>query len=158
MSKVKLYFSNRQNKFQLPNGLKTLARRCCETVLEEEKIDAAAEISLTIVDDDEIKELNGKYRGKNYVTDVLSFPMGESGDYDINPDTGCLLLGDIVISAEKAAQQAKEYGHSFEREFCFLTVHSALHLLGYDHEINAEQEKIMFDKQKNILTKAGLPR
>lgn len=133
-------------------------RKCCAASLKEEKIKEKAEVSLTIVSNEEIKELNLEHRGKDSVTDVLSFPLGENGEFDVDPETNRIMLGDIVISAERAAEQAKEYGHTFEREMCFLATHSMFHLLGYDHEVSEEEEKIMFDKQKKVLDKLGINR
>lgn len=158
MPKVKIYFSNRQKETELPDGLRTNIRKCCEAALAEEQIEEDAEVSVTVVDNTEIKELNRKHRDKDNVTDVLSFPMGDDGEFDINPDTGRIMLGDIVISAPKAKEQAQEYGHSIMRELCFLATHSMFHLLGYDHEVSAEEEKIMFDKQNKVLEKLGITR
>ena len=158
MPKVKIYFSNRQRDVELPKDLRTNIRKCCEEALAEEQIEEDAEVSVTVVDNTEIRELNREHRNKDSVTDVLSFPMGENGEFDINPDTGRIMLGDIVISAPKAEEQAKEYGHSLMRELCFLAAHSVFHLLGYDHEVSAEEEKIMFDKQGRVLEKLGITR
>ena len=158
MSKVKLYVSNRQNKISVPNGLRTTIRKCCEEALKSEGFEGSAEISLTYVDNVQIREMNKEYRDKDAVTDVLSFPLGENGDYDVNPDTGCYMLGDIVISLERAEEQAKEYGHSFERETAFLATHSMFHLLGYDHENSAEEDELMRKKQSAVLEKLGICR
>ena len=158
MPKVKIYFSNRQKEVKLPEGLRTNIRKCCEEALAEEQIDNDAEVSVTVVDNGEIRELNREHRGKDSVTDVLSFPMGEDGEFDENPDTGRIMLGDIVISAPRAEEQANEYGHSLMRELCFLATHSMFHLLGYDHEVSKKQEKIMFDKQSRVLEKLGITR
>lgn len=158
MSKVKIYFSNRQKETELPKGLRTNIRKCCEEALSEEQIEDDAEVSVTVVDNAEIRELNREHRDKDSVTDVLSFPMGEDGEFDVNPDTGRIMLGDIVISAPKAKEQAQEYGHSLMRELCFLATHSMFHLLGYDHEVSEEEEKIMFDKQNKVLEKLGITR
>ncbi|MCH5200603.1 MAG: rRNA maturation RNase YbeY [Oscillospiraceae bacterium] len=158
MPKVKIYFSNRQKQVKLPEGLRTNIRKCCEEALSAEQIEVDSEVSVTVVDNAEIKKLNREHRDKDKVTDVLSFPMGADGEYDINPDTGRIMLGDIVISASKAEDQAKEYGHSLMRELCFLTTHSMFHLLGYDHEVSVEEEKIMFDKQNMVLEKLGITR
>ena len=89
---------------------------------------------------------------------MLSFPLGENGEYDINHDTGAKLLGDIVISAEKAVEQAEEYNHPLQREIGFLTVHSMLHLLGYDHEKGGLEEVRMREKEEAVLTQVGLKR
>ena len=90
-------------------------------------------------------------------TDVLSFPMGENGVYDVNHDTGAKILGDIVISMEKAVEQAKRYDHSLEREVGYLTAHSMLHLLGYDHETSGLDRVRMREKEEQIMTQLGLP-
>lgn len=158
MSKVKLYFSNHQKSIDLPKGLKTLIRKCCEEALAEEEIEDEAEVNLTVVDNEEIHKMNLEYREKDAATDVLSFPMSDGEEFDIDPETNRIMLGDIVISAERALEQAKEYGHSFEREMCFLATHSMFHLLGYDHEVSEEEEKIMFEKQEKVLQKLGINR
>lgn len=155
--RIKLIFSNNVGaniSFFLLNDI----RKCCQAALEEENISEAAEVSLTIVNNEEIRELNREHRQKDSATDVLSFPLGENGEFDTDPETNRIMLGDIVISAERAEQQAEEYGHSFEREMCFLATHSMFHLLGYDHEVSEEEEKIMFDKQKRVLEKVGINR
>ena len=133
-------------------------KSCCKCALKEEGIKAKAEVSLTTVSNEEIKGLNFVHRGKDSVTDVLSFPMSENGKFDVNPDTGRIMLGDIVISTDRAREQAEEYGHSFEREMCFLATHSMFHLLGYDHEVSETEEKTMFLKQERVLDKLGITR
>lgn len=133
-------------------------KSCCAGALDEEGIKAKAEVSLTTVTNAAIKKLNSEHRGKDSVTDVLSFPLGESGEFDVNPETNRLMLGDIVISTDRAREQAEEYGHSFEREMCFLATHSMFHLLGYNHEVSEEEEKIMFGKQERVLDKLGIIR
>ena len=113
-----------------------------------EEVDESCEISVEITDNDGIRELNREFRGKDSPTDVLSFPMG-----DINPENGLMILGDIVISAEKAKEQSEELNQSFERELMFLAVHATLHLLGYDHELSDEDDFEMRKKQKKIMEK-----
>ena len=130
----KVLITNDQNVVKVPSGLRILIRRSCNAVLDFEHFDGPAEISVTFVDNNRIHELNKEYRDKDSATDVLSFPLGEDGEYDIDEDNGCKLLGDIVISMERAMEQAELYGHSLQREVAYLTVHSMLHLLGYDHE------------------------
>ena len=103
-------------------------------------------------------ELNKEYRNKDSATDVLSFPLGENGEYDIDEDNGCKLLGDIVISMERAMEQAELYGHSLQREVAYLTVHSMLHLLGYDHEAGGLEAVRMREKEEAVLIQLGLPR
>ena len=156
--KVKVIIANNQKAVKIPSGIRMLIRRCCNAVLVNEKFDSDAEISVTIVDDEEIHKLNLQYRNMDKSTDVLSFPLGADGVYDINNDTGAMLLGDIVISIEHAVSQAKLYGHSLNREIAFLTVHSMLHLLGYDHVDDPEGERIMFAKQDEILNLMGITR
>ena len=127
-------------------------------MLEYGNFEGPAEISVTFVDNAAIKELNAQYRGKDMPTDVLSFPLGENGVYDKNEDTGASLLGDIVISMEKAMEQAELYGHALQREVAFLTVHSMLHLLGYDHEAGGLEAVRMREKEEAVLIQLGLPR
>ena len=156
--KIKVIITDDQNSVKLPRGVRMLIRRCCNAVLTNEEFKGSAEISVTIVDDPMIHELNLKHRGMDKPTDVLSFPLGIDGEYDINNDTGAQMLGDIVISIEHAIKQADLYGHSINREIAFLTVHSMHHLLGYDHENGGEEERIMRTKEEQVLEKMGLPR
>ena len=154
----KVLITNDQNVVKVPSGLRILIRRSCNAVLEYENFDGPAEISVTFVDNARIHELNKEYRDKDSATDVLSFPLGENGEYDIDEDNGCKLLGDIVISVERAIEQAQMYGHSLRREIGFLTVHSMLHLLGYDHEGSNLEALRMREKEELVLTKLGLQR
>lgn len=131
-----------------------LIRRSVGAVLDIEGFDRPAEVSVVICDDEEIHEINKEYRGIDSSTDVLSFPQYERGEK--LPKTGYVALGDIVISAEHAARQAETYGHSFERELSFLTVHSTLHLLGYDHVNGGEEEALMREKQREAMRILGL--
>ncbi len=156
--KIKVITTNAQNVMKIPTGVKMLIRRCCNAVLTHENFEGNAEISVTIVDDERIHELNKQYRNIDRSTDVLSFPLGENGVYDINHDTGAKMLGDIVISIEHAFEQAEKYGHSLEREIGFLTVHSLLHLLGYDHENGGLEAVRMREKEEAALTQIGLKR
>lgn len=156
--KVKVIISNDQKQETVPTGVRMLVRRCCTAVLVHEEFDGDAEVSVTFVDDERIRELNSQFRNIDRSTDVLSFPLGENGVYDINYETGAKLLGDIVISIPHAIAQAEEYGHSLQREIGFLTVHSMLHLLGYDH-VNGGLESVrMREKEETVLTKLGLKR
>ncbi|MDY6017175.1 MAG: rRNA maturation RNase YbeY [Oscillospiraceae bacterium] len=158
IGKVKVIISNEQHEVRIPTGVRLLVRRCCTAVLVLEEFDGSAEISVTFVDDDEIRKLNKEYRNIDRSTDVLSFPMGENGVYDINQDTGAKILGDIVISIPHAIDQADRYGHSLQREIGFLTVHSMLHLLGYDHVNGGIESVRMREKEETVLTKLGLKR
>lgn len=158
IGKVKVIISNEQHEVRIPTGVRLLVRRCCTAVLVLEEFDGSAEISVSFVDDDEIRKLNKEYRNIDRSTDVLSFPMGENGVYDINQDTGAKILGDIVISIPHAIDQADRYGHSLQREIGFLTVHSMLHLLGYDHVNGGIESVRMREKEETVLTKLGLKR
>ncbi|MCY7801484.1 MULTISPECIES: rRNA maturation RNase YbeY [Bacillus] len=125
----------------------------------EEGVADGAEVSVTIVNNEEIQKINKEYRGKDYPTDVISFALEEDGEGEIEIIGADMppVLGDIIISVDKAQEQAEEYGHSLMRELGFLTVHGFLHLLGYDH-MTEEEEKEMFTKQKEILNRYGLSR
>lgn len=154
----KVYITNDQKTVKIPSGLRILIRRACHAVLEYEHFDGTAEISVIFVDNEQIAKLNGQYRDKPQPTDVLSFPMGENGVYDTNPETGNAVLGDIVISMERAMEQAELYGHSLQREVAFLTVHSMFHLLGYDHEAGGLEAVHMREKEEATLIQLGVPR
>ncbi|MBE6898341.1 MAG: rRNA maturation RNase YbeY [Ruminococcaceae bacterium] len=158
MERVKVYISNQQNAVKIPTGIRLLVRRCCSAVLQMEEFFDPAEVSVTFVDNEQIRELNAEYRNKDSATDVLSFPLGENGEYDVNMETGALLLGDIIISVPRAIEQAEMYGHSLRREIGFLTVHSMLHLLGYDHENEGIEAVRMREKEEQVLNKLGLKR
>ena len=161
---VELVWENQQDKIEISNELFEKIRLSIETALKYEDFTDDSEISLTFVDNEEIKELNCTARGKDSATDVLSFPLLEQEDdgtliiYDEDVVDGRVLLGDIVISAERAKEQAEEFGHSLVREMCFLAVHSVLHLLGYDHERSEDEEKLQFKKQEEILDSLGITR
>lgn len=157
MEKIRVIISNRQKQVRVPTGVRMLIRRCCYAVLQMEDFPDPAEISVSFVDNDQIREMNRQYREKDSVTDVLSFPMGEDGHYDVNHETGAKILGDIVISVPKAMEQAKTYGHTFEREIGFLTAHSMLHLLGYDHEEGGMARVRMREKEERVMRELGLP-
>ena len=156
--KMRVIIDNQQNVMKIPTGVRMLVRRCCKAVLANEGFTDSAEISVTFVDDDMIHELNKKHRNIDKSTDVLSFPMGENGEYDVNLDTGAKVLGDIIISIEHAYDQAEKYGHTLQREIGFLTVHSLLHLLGYDHENGGLEAVKMREKEEAVLTRVGLKR
>ncbi len=159
MSKLKVYVKNNQTTVKIPVGIRLLIRRCCQAVLATENFNDDAEVSVSFVSNAEIKNLNKIYRNKDKETDVLSFPLtSEDGHREINAETGSVLLGDVVISLETAVKQAEMYGHSLEREVGFLTVHSMLHLLGYDHETSSLDERIMREKEEAVLEKLGISR
>ena len=150
MKRVTFYIENEQDKLKFLKKYETLVKRSVRAALTYENFGHSCEISVTFVDNARIRELNREYRNIDRETDVLSFPTGDEGEH--------IPLGDVVISLEKAAAQAKEYGHSLEREISFLTVHSTLHLLGYDHETSKKDEKIMFKKQDEIMKIVGIER
>ena len=154
--KVKIYFSNDQKKEKVGFSLRLLLTKAIQTALEYENFAQPCEISLTFTDNEGIRELNREHRGKDTATDVLSFPLydfaaGETPLPGIRTE-----LGDIVLSLERAREQATEFGHSFSREVAFLCVHSVLHLLGYDHERSPEEDEDMCRRQKEIMTRLGL--
>lgn len=158
--KIKIYFSNNQEKVALTPEIKGLMVKTVATVVESEKyinnivISAAnklASLSVTFTDNETIKEVNRLNRNVDSETDVLSFPMFE----DFIDVEGEFSFGDIMLSLEKAQEQAELYDHSFEREVAFLTAHSMLHLLGYDH-IEEDDEKVMREKQREIMKKLHL--
>lgn len=156
--KIEIFLSNEQDKLDPPQDIEKLIEDCTAAALEEEGIDDTAEVSVTFVDNEGIRALNNEHRGIDRETDVLSFPLGDDDGYEIDPDNDAIMLGDIVISLERAAQQAKEYGHSYRREVAFLITHSLFHLLGYDHVNSEEEEKLMFGKQEKVLDKLGITR
>ena len=155
-NKIRVVITNKQKTVKIPTGIRMLVRRCCNAVLQLEKFEGPAEISVTFTDNKGIKELNRQYRNKDIETDVLSFPMGENGVYDTDMETGAKILGDVVISMEKARDQAELFGHSLQREVGYLTAHSVLHLLGYDHIENLEKVR-MREKEELIMEQLGLP-
>ena len=154
--KIKVVITNKQKAVKILTGIRMLVRRCCNAVLKLENFEGPAEISVTFTDNAGIRELNKQYRDKDIDTDVLSFPMGENGVYDIDMETGAKILGDVVISMEKARDQAERFGHSFQREVGYLTAHSVLHLLGYDHIDNLEKVR-MREKEELVMEQLGLP-
>lgn len=157
MDKIRVIITNKQKEVKIPTGLRMLVRRCCNAVLRLEEFKGSAEISVTFVNNEQIKELNGQYRNKDMVTDVLSFGMGEDGVYDKDPETGAQILGDVVISMERAVEQANRFDHSLQREVGYLTAHSVLHLLGYDHENDNMGRVRMREKEELVMNQLGLP-
>ena len=154
--KIRVIISNSQKEVKIPTGLRMLVRRCCNAVLRMENFQGAAEVSVTFANNEQIHELNKMHRNVDAPTDVLSFTMGEDGKYDIDPATNAKILGDIVISMEKAVEQAERFGHTLQREVGYLTAHSMLHLLGYDHEEPLEKVH-MREKEELVMTQLGLP-
>ncbi len=155
-AKADVFTRNEQKKEQVTPSLRTLVRCAVKATLEYENVGFSPEVSVTFTDNEGIRELNAAHRNIDRPTDVLSFPLFERVELSSASDGDA--LGDIVISLERAREQSIEYGHSFEREVAFLTVHSMLHLLGYDHEISEDDEKEMFNKQDEILEIMGIKR
>lgn len=155
--KIYIDLSDEQEKIKLDFPAESLIEDCAKAALKEEEIEDDAEVSVMFVDNVRIRELNKLHRNIDRETDVLSFPLGDENGFEVNCDNDAILLGDIVISLEKAAAQAEEYGHSLRREVAFLITHSLFHLLGYDHE-TPEEEKEMFQKQEKVLEKLGITR
>ncbi len=157
-NKIKVIIIDDQQDIKVPTGIRMLLRRACTAVLVQENFDDSAEVGVRFVSDEEIQRLNRQHRNVDDVTDVLSFPLGENNEYDTNPETGAKMLGDIVIALPRALQQARLYGHTLQRELAFLTVHSMLHLLGFDHEAGGLESVRMREKEEQVLVQLGLPR
>lgn len=164
-----IQFENEQD-LTLPFDGEMIARLVIEQVLDQEACPYEAEVSLTLTDNVNIRQLNQEFRSIDRATDVLSFPLVDfevPASYDFletdsaidcfHPESGELMLGDIVISVERAAEQAKEYGHSLKREYAFLIAHSMLHLLGYDH-MDTDEAAVMEEKQKKALDSLNITR
>lgn len=158
MDKIKVIIENRQKNTKIPTGTRLLLRRCCTAVSKMEKTQGSFEVNIIFVDSEQIKQYNNQFRNINEPTDVLSFPMGDDEGYNVNPETDAEMLGDIVICVEIAQKQAKECNHSFQREMGFLTVHSMLHLLGYDHVSGGIDASKMREKEEHIMNLVGQPR
>ena len=155
-NKVMIYFTNETDS-PVTYGLKMLVRRSVIAALEYEGFYNDAEVSVTFTDNEGIRRINSEFRGIDKPTDVLSFPLTDFEGGDEPPtDEPFVSLGDIVISLERAREQAEEFGHSFERECAFLCVHSMLHLLGYDHVGSDEEDAEMRRRQSEILESMGL--
>ena len=153
-----LLIDNRTD-FEITEEFEKLFNDVVKESLRYEEFDPECEVSLSIVSNDEIQEINKQFREIDAPTDVLSFPLltfeeGEQADVNENNE---IMLGDIIISIDKAKAQAEDYGHGLRRELAFLTAHSMLHLMGYDH-MEEEEQKEMFKKQDDILNNLGITR
>ena len=153
---VKINFSNRQRKVKLPPNTRTLVNNACAAALKTEGVDFDSEINVTFVGDKKIRSINSQFRDIDRSTDVLSFPLGEDGVYDQNPENGYYMLGDVIISIDHALAQADFFGHGIDREIAYLVVHSVFHLLGYDHVDEGEDKKLMRAKEEDALKLLGL--
>lgn len=162
-NRAAVILTDEQDRLSLTDELCHVIDTVVNTVLLQEGFDYDCEVSVLITDNQQIRLLNRQHRGNDNATDVLSFPMltfDDAGNI-ISDDLayeGPLLLGDIVISLERAMQQAQEYGHSLAREVGFLCAHSVLHLLGYDHELGEQQRRVMREKEEAALAVCGLLR
>lgn len=146
---MEIYIDNRQTEIEISEEFEGLFQKVIKESLLVEGRSLDYEVSVSLINNKEIKELNRDYRGVDSETDVLSFPL------DDEFDMGLPLLGDIIISVEKALEQAEEYGHSVEREIAYLTAHSMLHLMGYDH-MEIEEKEEMRNKEKLIMKNLGI--
>lgn len=157
-----------ETEVKFPFDYKELATRVITFTADHEQFPFEAEVNLLLVDNEAIHKINREYRNIDRPTDVLSFPLlsyDEAGNFDgieasddnFNPDTGEVMLGDIIISVDKVTEQADTYGHSEMREFAFLIVHSMLHLFGYDH-MEPDEAAFMENKQKKILNELNILR
>lgn len=159
--KYRIFFSQKRGlEHKLDSAL---LKKAVRAALRAEKVDAPCEVSIYITDDEEVHKTNLEFRGVDKSTDVLSFPMQEltAGDFraedaEIDPDTGRIALGDIMISSEHAYAQGIEFGHSADREAAYLAVHSTLHLLGYDHMDEGVQKRQMRAREKEIMAMLDL--
>ena len=155
-TRTKIYFTN-ETEQRVPRKVRTLIKRAVVSSLEHEGFCNSAEVSVTFTDNEGIRALNSQYRGIDKETDVLSVPLTDFEGGEQPPiDEQTVSLGDIVISLDKAREQAAEFGHSFERECAFLCAHSTLHLLGYDHELSDEDDADMRRRQHDIMDRMGL--
>lgn len=153
---MNIFIENRQSKINVDNKINETIYKVINQALLFEEISIEAEISIIFVDNEEIKNLNKEFRGIDRETDVLSFPQYENIDEIRNTEFE-LILGDIVISIEKAQEQSEDYGHTFEREIAFLTAHSMYHLFGYDHDTE-ENKSAMRKKEEKVLSELGILR
>lgn len=152
----KVTIADRQSKVALPVGIRMLVRRICVSVLKHENFNCDADLSVTFVDNMYIQSLNKQYRGIDSPTDMLSFPASDSG-YEIDPDTGSKFLGDIVLSAEKALEEATIENTTIQEKIMLWTSHSLLHLLGYDHEKDPVDLVRMNEISEEIAQAVGAP-
>ena len=150
-SSLMIKFAKTAENIETDYYFKTVLRRAIKETLIHERFPYDAQVSLTLCDNEYIRKLNKEYRNKDKATDVLSFPLYEDGKFDVGECISGALLGDVVISIPRAKEQARELGNPFLREIAFLTVHSILHLLGYDHELSEEEDELMCRKQKKII-------
>lgn len=155
-SSLMIKFAKTSENIETDYYFKTVLRRAIKETLIHERFPYDAQVSLTLCDNEYIRKLNKEYRNKDSATDVLSFPLYEDGNFDTFECISGAMLGDIVISLERAREQAAELGHGFLREAAFLAIHSTLHLLGYDHERSPEDEEAQCKAQREIIEKVEI--
>ena len=148
---MEIYYDDRQDDIEITEEIKNLIEKSISAVLKVENLDENVEVSVSFVGDDEIRDLNREYRGVDKSTDVLSFPMDDEFIIDNR------ILGDVIINTRRVMEQAEELGHSNERELSYLTVHSILHLLGYDH-MKDEDKKEMREREKLAMRELSIYR
>lgn len=148
---MEIYYDDRQDDIKITEEIKNLIEKSIAAVLKIEKLDENVEVSVSFVGDDEIRDLNREYRGVDKSTDVLSFPMDDEFIIDNR------ILGDVIINTRRVMEQAEELGHSNERELSYLTVHSILHLLGYDH-MEDKDKKEMREREKLAMKELSIYR
>ena len=166
MDLSEIIINDEQKIIHIDEKLQNIIKKAVDIVLFNEDFTIPVEVSITFVEDNEIRNINKQFRNKDKVTDVLSFPMLQFDENrnicnvtgDINKDSNRIILGDIIISTETAKRQSEKYLHSIEREIVFLVVHSMLHLMGYDHEKDENELKLMRKKEEDVLTEIGLKR
>jgi metalloprotein, YbeY family len=157
---IDIISSNEQEKYEISEELMKKIESVIKECENEEEVFFDNEISITFTDNENIRQINNDYRQKDVETDVLSFPIYEKYELDEekNIESDFIRpLGDIVISMEKADEQSKDFGHSFEREVCYLVCHSMFHLMGYDH-IQEDEKKIMREKEEKVMDKLNITR
>lgn len=155
--KVLLRIEKRSVAVEYSKELYALLKQCCNKAAELLRLESYFEAGLCLVDDNEMQQLNLRTRGIDNSTDVLSFPLGENGEYDSNPENSRLMLGDIIISVPTAIRQSYDFGHSLDRELCYLLTHGILHLLGYDHISEGDRHN-MRALEEGVLASLGLRR
>ncbi|MBN2898638.1 MAG: rRNA maturation RNase YbeY [Clostridia bacterium] len=153
---VEVNYINDQDKCVIPEEIEPLLENLIMRVVEHEELDKFCEVSVLFVDNEKIRVMNRDYRNKDAATDVLSFPQYDDVFAETEKEEH-VLLGDIVISLERAVEQAEDFGHSLTRELCYLTVHSMFHLFGYDH-MTEEDKAIMREREEAVLEAAGITR
>lgn len=157
MRRLRVSYFNEQELVEITPELKRLLKSCIKYAMIAGGFDEDSEVSVSFVTNDRIREINSDFRNIDAPTDVLSFPLADNCEFDINPDSGLYTLGDIIISTERASEQATELGHTVQREMAFLVIHSTLHIIGYDHhDEDGEDTKLMRQKEREVIAKLGI--